>query len=157
MALGIGRSCLIPVWPRALSAQEVRQKLERVVRASGNNVSHAGAHLLRPSGTRHMYAQKLCSSSHRCSSALSTQKGGAGYPALAAGLQQPAWGEPGEAGAHTSPAPPHHTLARHAPYTRTPRNEFRTVRPGRRRPSEVMGTAGWRPQQLSHLLGGAAK
>ena len=47
------------------------------------------------------------------------------------------------------PAPPHHTLARHDPYTQTPRNEFRTVRPGRRRASEVMGTAGWRPQQLS--------
>ena len=44
---------------------------------------------------------------------------------------------------------PHHTLARHAPYTQTPRNECRTVRPGRRRASAVMCTAGWRPQQLS--------
>ena len=25
---------------------------------------------------------------------------------------------------HFAPAPPHHTLARHAPYTQTPRNEF---------------------------------
>ena len=50
---------------------------------------------------------------------------------------------------HFAPAPPHHTLARHAPYTQTPRNESRTVRPGRRRASGVMGTAGWRPQQLS--------
>ena len=41
---------------------------------------------------------------------------------------------------HFAPAPPHHTLARHAPCTQTPRNECRTVRPGRRRASEVMGT-----------------
>ena len=39
------------------------------------------------------------------------------------------------------PAPPHHTLARHAPYTQAPRNDPVTVRPGRRRASEVMGTA----------------
>ncbi len=30
---------------------------------------------------------------------------------------------------------PHHTLARHAPHTQTPRNEFRTVRPVSYRPS----------------------
>ena len=55
---------------------------------------------------------------------------------------------------HVAPAPPHHTLARHAPYTQTPRNESRTVRPGRRRASGVMGTAGWRPQQLSRRATG---
>ena len=64
----------------------------------------------------------------------------------------------GAAGTHFAPAPPHHTLARHGPYTQTPRNEFRTVRPGRRSVRShgfvcyacyVMGTAGWRPQQLS--------
>ena len=57
----------------------------------------------------------------------------------------------GGAGGHTpsAPAPPHHTLARHDPYTQTPRDKCRTVRPGRRRASEVMGTAGWPPQKLS--------
>ena len=45
-------------------------------------------------------------------------------------------GQHGHTHTHFAPAPSHHTLARHAPYTQTPRNEFRTVRPGRRRASE---------------------
>ena len=53
-----------------------------------------------------------------------------------------------------APAPPRHTLARHAPYTRTPRDEFRTVRPGRRRPSEVRSVV--RSMVRSHGHGGPA-
>ena len=40
-------------------------------------------------------------------------------------------------------------LARGGGTEKARKNAFRTVRPGRRRASEVMGTAGWRPQQLS--------
>ena len=51
---------------------------------------------------------------------------------------------------HSAPAPPHHILARHAPYTQTPRDKRRTVRPGRRRAS-VGANPGcgefWRPDR----------
>ena len=46
------------------------------------------------------------------------------------------YGAAGRTHKRFAPAPPHHTLARHAPYTQTSRNECRTVRPGRRRASE---------------------
>ena len=45
-------------------------------------------------------------------------------------------------------------LARHAPYTQTPRNECRTARPGRRRAPPSVLAGGGRPKSWARRAGG---